>query len=161
MKNLRDHKRRVSRHDSRRASALIEFAIVLPLLLLVGLGCADFGRFAYEYCAVSNAAEEGATFGALNPIAKYGNSTSAWTAEAQAAAVAEHSNLTNATITTSEVTVTNFTTTAADPPEMVGYVTCTVTHNFNMLLLAPGVISLWGPANPVPMVRTVRVPHTR
>lgn len=44
----------------RRGAAAVELAFVLfPLMLLV-LGCIDFGRFAYTYIAVTNAARAGA-----------------------------------------------------------------------------------------------------
>jgi Flp pilus assembly protein TadG len=58
------HFPRVSRY---RGLAAVEFAIILPLLMLIILGCVDFGRFAYTYIAVTNATRTGALFGALNP----------------------------------------------------------------------------------------------
>jgi len=48
----------------RRGASAVEFALVLPLLITIVLGCVDFGRFAYTYIAVSNAAREGAYFAA-------------------------------------------------------------------------------------------------
>ena len=45
---------------SERGSQLIEFALVLPLLLLVVLGIMDFGLLFQRYEAVTNAAREGA-----------------------------------------------------------------------------------------------------
>ncbi len=45
---------------SRSGAAAVEFAIVLPLLLLLFLGACDFGRFAHTQVAVSNAARAGA-----------------------------------------------------------------------------------------------------
>ena len=44
---------------SERGSQLIEFALVLPLLLLVVLGIMDFGLLFQRYEAVTNAAREG------------------------------------------------------------------------------------------------------
>jgi Flp pilus assembly protein TadG len=43
-----------------RGQSLVEFALVLPLLLLLLMGVFDFGRAIYAYNAVSNAAKEGA-----------------------------------------------------------------------------------------------------
>ncbi len=51
----------------RRGASAVEFALVLPLLVTVVLGCVDFGRFAYTYIGVTNAAREGAYFAAKNP----------------------------------------------------------------------------------------------
>jgi len=56
------------RKPCRHGLATVEFALVLPLLMLIILGCVDFGRFAYTYIAVTNASRTGASFGALNPF---------------------------------------------------------------------------------------------
>lgn len=53
----------------RRGVALVEFAIVLALMLTIVLGCVDFGRFAYTYIAVTNAAREGTVVGIMYPPA--------------------------------------------------------------------------------------------
>ena len=47
--------------------ALVEFAIVVPVLLLIALGIVDFGRVFHTYVALANAAREGARFCALYP----------------------------------------------------------------------------------------------
>ena len=46
--------------------SLIEFALTMPLLLLLVMGVFDLGRSIYYYSAVHNAAREGARFGAVN-----------------------------------------------------------------------------------------------
>ena len=51
---------------SERGSQLIEFALVLPLLLLVVLGIMDFGLLFQRYEAVTNAAREGARIAVLD-----------------------------------------------------------------------------------------------
>jgi len=50
----------------RRGVAATDFAAVLPLVMLVTLGCIDLGRFAYSYIAVTNAARAGAGFAMMN-----------------------------------------------------------------------------------------------
>lgn len=52
----------------RRGAALVELALVLPILIFLVLGCVDFGRFATCYTAVTNAAREGASFGSQHPF---------------------------------------------------------------------------------------------
>ncbi len=42
--------------DDRRGVAATEFALILPLFLLIVLGCIDYGRFAHTYIAVTNGA---------------------------------------------------------------------------------------------------------
>jgi Flp pilus assembly protein TadG len=51
----------------RRAATALEFAVILPVLLTLVLGCVDFGRFAHSYIVVTNAARTGASFAAVNP----------------------------------------------------------------------------------------------
>ncbi len=48
------------RERQTRGQALIEFALILPLLILLLLGIFDFGRAVYAYNTVNNAAREGA-----------------------------------------------------------------------------------------------------
>lgn len=43
-------------------------ALILPLLIVIVLGCVDFGRFATFYTAVTNAAREGANLGSTHPF---------------------------------------------------------------------------------------------
>lgn len=43
-----------------RGQSLVEFALVLPVLLLILMGVFDLGRAIYAFNAVSNAAREGA-----------------------------------------------------------------------------------------------------
>jgi Flp pilus assembly protein TadG len=50
-----------------RGQALVEFALGALLLFLIVFGVVDFGRVIYAYSAVSNAAREGARYGAVHP----------------------------------------------------------------------------------------------
>lgn len=52
----------------RQGTSAVEFALVLPLVVTVMLGCVDFGRFAYYHISVTNAARVGAWFGSFNPV---------------------------------------------------------------------------------------------
>jgi Flp pilus assembly protein TadG len=57
---------------SRRGASAAELAIIVPLLITLALGCVDFGRFAYSYIALTNAARAGASYAIMN---NYGSST--------------------------------------------------------------------------------------
>jgi Flp pilus assembly protein TadG len=46
---------------------LVEFAIILPLLLLLVFGAVDLGRLFHAYITISNAAREGARYGIIYP----------------------------------------------------------------------------------------------
>ncbi len=58
---------RLPRGLHRRAATALEFAVILPVLLTLVLGCVDFGRFAHTYIVVTNAARAGASFATVNP----------------------------------------------------------------------------------------------
>jgi Flp pilus assembly protein TadG len=50
-----------------RGQALVEFALIVPVFMLIAFGIFDFG-FAFDSSlTISNAAREGARFGATNP----------------------------------------------------------------------------------------------
>lgn len=51
--------------DRERGGALVEFALILPLLILVLIGLVELGRLAYFTIEVTNAAHAGAQYGAL------------------------------------------------------------------------------------------------
>jgi hypothetical protein len=49
----------------RRGQSLVEFALVLPIFLLLIMGVIDVGRYAYMSSTLSNAAREGARTGSV------------------------------------------------------------------------------------------------
>jgi Flp pilus assembly protein TadG len=71
-----------------RGQALVELALVLPVLLLLALLAVDFGRLFTTYVAVNNAAREGAFFAAQH-ASDDPFDQAAWEAAAQAAALRE------------------------------------------------------------------------
>lgn len=52
---------------AKRAQSMLEFAITLPLLLLLLVGIFDLGRAAFMYSSITNSAREGARYGIINP----------------------------------------------------------------------------------------------
>ena len=55
-------------HRSRqRGQELVEYAITLPLFLLLVMGILDMGRATYYYSAIHNSAREGARYGIIHP----------------------------------------------------------------------------------------------
>ncbi len=57
---------RSRRRDRSRGQALVEFAIILPIFLLVLMGILDLGRAVYYSSTLSNAAREGARLGIVD-----------------------------------------------------------------------------------------------
>jgi len=56
-----------------RGQALVEFALILPVLVLILMGVFDFGRAFFAYNAISNGAREGARYGVIHPTARDGD----------------------------------------------------------------------------------------
>ncbi len=54
-------------HHTRRGQSLIEWALILPALLLVLMVIVDLGRVTYTYSALFNAAREGARYAIIHP----------------------------------------------------------------------------------------------
>lgn len=52
-----------------RGQTLAEFALVLPVLLLIAIGLLDVGRIVFSYTAMTNAAREGARLASVNQTA--------------------------------------------------------------------------------------------
>jgi Flp pilus assembly protein TadG len=56
---------RVERYRNERGAELIEFALILPLILILLMGIFDFGLAFQRYEVITNAAREGARLGSL------------------------------------------------------------------------------------------------
>ena len=56
----------VNRSHVSRGQALVEFALILPVLLLLIFGVVDAGRLIFTYNTVSNAARDGARVAIVN-----------------------------------------------------------------------------------------------
>ena len=60
-------RRKSGKDESVRGQGLVEFAILLPVLLLVVLGAVDFGRVMFSWIQITNASREAAAYAAFNP----------------------------------------------------------------------------------------------
>lgn len=83
--------RRESVAARRHATAATEFALCVPLLLLMAIACADFGRIAYFHQVVCNAARTGAEHGATHKFTDY--TKAEWEAGIRDAVLAEMQNI--------------------------------------------------------------------
>jgi Flp pilus assembly protein TadG len=90
---LRGGRRRRDRCGRDRGAAAIEFALLLPLLLLIIFGIIDFGRALNTQITITQAAREGAR------LASFGTSSAAVVSRTQTAA-------TGLSLPASDVTVT-------------------------------------------------------
>lgn len=57
---------RKPRHKE-RGQELVEYALILPIMLLILMSILDLGRAVYYYSAIHNSAREGARYGIINP----------------------------------------------------------------------------------------------
>jgi Flp pilus assembly protein TadG len=56
-------------HSPQRGQSLVEFALIIPVFLLLTVMIFDFGRAVYYYSTIHNAAREGARYGVIHPNA--------------------------------------------------------------------------------------------
>lgn len=114
---------------SRKGSALVEFAVVLPVFLLFVLGMIEYGRMVMVQQIITNAAREGARVGVLD------NSTSA------TVTTAANIYLTSAGIASATIAA------SPDPPSSATYanpVSVTVSVPFNSVSWLPSPMYLGG-----------------
>lgn len=113
-------------------AAAVEFALVLPILLVLVFGVIDFGRLYFTQITLTDAAREGARVLALE-----GASGSGYTA-AQAATDAQARVLGSVTGVDGTVTVGTGTCTTGEP------VTVTATTDFSFITPLPDLAGLLG-----------------
>jgi TadE-like protein len=68
--------RRAATKDKPKAQGLVEFALILPILLLVLFGIIDFGWMVFNFSQIYNGVREGARFGSVpgfDPSPQYVN----------------------------------------------------------------------------------------
>jgi Flp pilus assembly protein TadG len=123
-----------------RGQSMVEFALILPLLLVFLLTAADFGRALTAYITVSSAASEGASFGSRSA------DNAANTNAIRQAALSEVGADQQIWGVAPVVAVASGTDTQGYP-----WVEVTVTYTFTPLF------SVWPIPNSVPMERTVRM----
>ena len=117
-------------HRSERGASLVEFAIVLPLFLLLIGGMVDFGRAFYTKVMLTNAAREGAR------SAMYSGTASNTCARAFRAAGADPTKCP----TTPSLTVTVENPCPATPGPNAQNVTVSVSDsNFKWILIKPAM----------------------
>ncbi|HZU37961.1 MAG TPA: TadE/TadG family type IV pilus assembly protein [Gemmataceae bacterium] len=123
----------------RRAAALVELALLLPLLIFLFLLTVDFARVFYYWLTIENCARNGATYASLQAVDQDWQINSSLVQNTQQAAIADGANL-NPPLTTSDVSVTN--TTDSDGNSVVqvtvNYTFYTIAHTWGL----PGSISL-------------------
>ena len=135
-------RRKAGQHKDRsRGQSMVEFALVLPLILLLMLIAIDFGRVFLGWVALNNSARVAANFAATNP--------NAWGASPDAAKQAEYQRLVDAESTRINCTIP---TTVPNPTfplgKSIGFpARAEITCQF--AIITPIIGSILGPGLPV------------
>ena len=108
---------------------ILEFAFLLPFLLLMFAACVEMGRMFYTYTTLNKGTEVAARFLASQPLSS-GNFTSADLASAKNLVVCGKNSCTGEPSIVSGLSSTNITVT--NPGTAIGtrYLTVTVTYNY-------------------------------
>ncbi|HWL25866.1 MAG TPA: TadE family protein [Ureibacillus sp.] len=101
---------------SEKGATIVEFALILPLLILLVLGIIDFGRVFHAYLTIDHAGREAARVASIGKFSEVENT-----------AVSQSGNL---------ITPSNVTVTYDDPNKIRGSIT-TVTINYQINFLTP------------------------
>jgi Flp pilus assembly protein TadG len=130
----------------RRGTAAVEFALAVPILMLLAIGCCDLGRALADYLAVSNAARVGAEYGATNAYSNY--TYSSWQGIVSQRAQQEMQG-------SSGFDPTQLTITVSTVPESANLylVSVTVTYPFTMITAWPGLPAQFNVRHSVTMQR--------
>ena len=125
-------RRRHAASDSRdRGSVAVEFALLLPVLLLILFGIIDFGRAISYQITLTQAAREGAR------VASLGGSTSAVTTRTESAAAP------TLTLTSANITVTPATSPACGPGAG-GDAVVKVTYTYQFITPVGAFMAMFG-----------------
>ena len=115
----------MNRQRESRGQSLVEFALCLPVLVLIFIGVFDLGRAFHSYIIITNSAREGAFYASMHPTDTTGIRARA-VAEAQASGIQ---------ISAADVQVSTTGTSGAP-------VTVQVSHSFHLLwsVVVPGQV---------------------
>jgi Flp pilus assembly protein TadG len=139
-----------------KGASAVEFAIVLPLLLLFVFGIIEFGILFYDKAIITNASREGARTAILHDTESNGDPRTVTAAEVQAVVFSycssyliNFSGATTPTVTTSPLLGT--------PPNE--YRTVTVTFGYNFLVLPNILGAFFGGSlsGPIPLTAVTRM----
>ncbi|HBX70239.1 MAG TPA: hypothetical protein DEH25_12900 [Chloroflexi bacterium] len=120
------------RRKKENGQALLEFALVLPILFLLVFGAVDLGRVFFAQIALTNAAREGVRYLTINPKDV---SNAAGIFKSTIDATVQEAGFSGIVVPRNQVTVAC--TNRDDDPEHCDSglpATVTVTYNFNLIL---------------------------
>jgi Flp pilus assembly protein TadG len=132
---------------NRSGAAAVEFAIILPLLVLLVFGCVDMGRSIGAYIIVSNAARVGAEYGATHGYSAL--TYASWQNQVLANATQEMQG-TGSSFDPNRLTVT---VTATPTTGNLYRATVVASYSFDMITSLPGLPTQFAVTHSVTMDR--------
>ena len=135
MADSHTHKNKAIRRSRQRGAALIEFAFVLPLLILLTVAAVDFGRAFYVKNVLEQSAQEGVRSFAVR-------------------AVSDSATVRNRVLEVANAAGVTVTSLSLQGPDASKQVRVTVRGEFNWIF--PGVFNLFGAGFTNPMTLTGR-----
>ena len=136
-----------------RGQGLVEFAVVIPVILLMFLGIFDFGRAIFAFNTVANAAREGARVAAVDQVLTSPDCVESmpvedpanphWSVKQCAISAAQALGLPNSAVSVSYAAPTGSTISCA-PTLHVGCI-ATVTVQYGWSAITPVIGGLIGP----------------
>ncbi len=118
-----------------RGAALVEFAVVAPVLAFLLIGLIDFGRYTYDGILAANAARAAAAYGSQTLI------TAANGPGMTAAGQADAAGLSNLTVNGIPICMSGTTQVTCGTSGATAYVQVTTTGTFTPLIKYPGLPS--------------------
>jgi TadE-like protein. len=112
---------------------MLEFAFLLPFLILFFAGITEMGRMFYTYTTLNKAVEVGARYLSSAPVSA-GNYATADTDAAKNLVVCGKASCTGEPVVANNLSTTNVTITAPGTAIGTRYVTVTVTYNYTPLI---------------------------
>lgn len=132
-------RRKWEAHSSEDGSAIVEFALILPLLLLLIIGLIDFGRMGFVQVSIASASREGARLSSFYPSGPTSNQDIQNLVESSAPGAASMAQLAGSS--SLNVTITPCSSTVSADNTAV-----TVSTNFKWLLPI-GLVSIVSPGS--------------
>jgi len=121
---------------------LVEYALLLPFMLMLIMGIFDLGRVTFLYSTITNISREGARYGVVHPCAL----------EAEVKAAVENKSI---GINPNDLDFTIAWNPAdCSTPDPAGSGTVTVSVSFDFLPLTPFIVNILGGGGSVPLDAT-------
>ena len=137
----------VRKHDNDRGVAIVEFALVIPLIALMALALFDGGRAVIYYTELTNASRVGARVAMVNQSASTVCGGAVETYKCAAAGIATTTGIDATTIPTAQFTDGDGNTVnpTDDACKVYGACSATVSASYDFTPVTPIVSSIIGP----------------